>query len=681
VAESIIIIISNNDVDPAYPAMMQHQLKEHCHITDCLYDGGSTAAATGITVHRRCPSRSVAFISFALQILVILLAAASSKTTVGAEEMKGGENNGCTAVRFAYGDKGFSQQDVPSKMISGEHLHTCSQGFTCCTREMEHKLLERSRSELDAMVADRISTHRRMFAVRTNKFDTFFVELINRSHSSLNDMFNRTYGFLYEQNSAIFDELFGQLRSYYRTGNVDVRDAVDRFFAALMRRMFVLLRDEDGALASGNPTALTDTYLGCTTARIDRLRPFGDVPSKLAPQLQRAFVAARTFVHGLATGRDVIIAMSKIEWSQSCINGIMRMNYCSYCRGLADVKPCRNLCLNVLKGCLAGHADVDDAWNTFIDELLKLGGRLKVPFNIENVVSPIDVKISEAIMNFQENAESVTSKIYQGCGQLPTFPGISRRRRQVPNRASSSSVHRRTSVSSASDHTSTTASSAGRPRSAGYENQLERFVNEVSGRLQQSRDIWRRMPTVMCATSVTSDSDVCWNGIGSKSRYLHAVVGDGTQNQTAANPEVHVDVYQTNPAVDRILFQLRQITSRLISAYNGRDIHWRDTEIGDVGSGSGDSTSPDDDNDGDDDDDGSGSGSERISTHRPTFSSLASRSTELVTRVATPSPRSRGIGDQDGYRGGSSSILLRVSLGWIPLLVTIYNVVVGRLLP
>jgi hypothetical protein len=52
-----------------------------------------------------------------------------------------------------------------------------------------------------------------------------------------------------------------------------------------------------------------------------------------------------------------------------------------------------------------------------------------------------------------------------------------------------------------------------------------------------------------------------------------------------------------------------------------------------------------------------------------------------VTRVATPSPRSRGIGDQDGYRGGSSSILLRVSLGWIPLLVTIYNVVVGRLLP
>ena len=33
-----------------------------------------------------------------------------------------GENNGCTSARFAYGGKGFSQDDVPSSMITGQSV-------------------------------------------------------------------------------------------------------------------------------------------------------------------------------------------------------------------------------------------------------------------------------------------------------------------------------------------------------------------------------------------------------------------------------------------------------------------------------------------------------------------------------------------------------------------------------
>lgn len=32
---------------------------------------------------------------------------------------RAGENNGCTAVRFAYGGKGFGYDDVPLSMITG----------------------------------------------------------------------------------------------------------------------------------------------------------------------------------------------------------------------------------------------------------------------------------------------------------------------------------------------------------------------------------------------------------------------------------------------------------------------------------------------------------------------------------------------------------------------------------
>ena len=45
------------------------------------------------------------------------------------------------------------------------------------------------------------------------------------------------------------------------------------------------------------------------------------------------------------------------------------------------------------------------------DELMRVADRLEGPFNIEAVVDPIDVKISDAIMNFQENAQTVTDKV------------------------------------------------------------------------------------------------------------------------------------------------------------------------------------------------------------------------------------------------------------------------------
>ena len=38
------------------------------------------------------------------------------------------------------------------------------------------------------------------------------------------------------------------------------------------------------------------------------------------------------------------------------------------------------------------------------------------PFDIEEVVDPIGVKISDAIMNFQNSGYDVTTKVYEDCG-------------------------------------------------------------------------------------------------------------------------------------------------------------------------------------------------------------------------------------------------------------------------
>ena len=54
---------------------------------------------------------------------------------------------------------------------------------------------------------------------------------------------------------------------------------------------------------------------------------------------------------------------------------------------------------------------------SFPDHLGQLADRLIGPFDIEAVVDPIGVKISDAIMNFQNSGYEVTSKVFEDCGR------------------------------------------------------------------------------------------------------------------------------------------------------------------------------------------------------------------------------------------------------------------------
>lgn len=59
---------------------------------------------------------------------------------------------------------------------------------------------------------------------------------------------------------------------------------------------------------------------------------------------------------------------SQLSAGSECARALMRQWYCPLCRGLASLRPCHSLCLNVMKGCLANQADLDTEWNNFIGE-------------------------------------------------------------------------------------------------------------------------------------------------------------------------------------------------------------------------------------------------------------------------------------------------------------------------
>uniref|UniRef100_A0A8C5U6S2 Glypican 6 n=1 Tax=Malurus cyaneus samueli TaxID=2593467 RepID=A0A8C5U6S2_9PASS len=420
-------------------------------------------------------------------------------------------------------------------VIPGEHLRICPQEYTCCTSEMEDKLSQQSKLEFENLVEETSHFVRTTFVSRHKKFDEFFRELLENAERSLNDMFVRTYGMLYMQNSEVFQDLFTELKRYYTGGNVNLEEMLNDFWARLLERMFQLI----------NPQYhFSEDYLECVSKYTDQLKPFGDVPRKLKVQVTRAFIAARTFVQGLTVGREVANRVSKVSPTPGCIRALMKMLYCPYCRGLPTVKPCNNYCLNVMKGCLANQADLDTEWNLFIDAMLLVAERLEGPFNIESVMDPIDVKISEAIMNMQENSMQVSAKVLFNVTEIFDLFSLSLSLNQV---------------------------------------------TDIKEKLKLSKKFWSTLPYTICkderVTAGASVEEDCWNG-HTKARYLPEIMNDGLTNQIN-NPEVDVDITRPDTFIRQQIMALRVMTNKLKNAYNGNDVNFQDTSDETSGSGSG----------------------------------------------------------------------------------------------
>ncbi|XP_061696782.1 glypican-6-like isoform X4 [Syngnathoides biaculeatus] len=438
---------------------------------------------------------------------------------------------------------------------------------------MEDAFGQRSKQEFGDLVDEMSHNLRSMFVSRHQRFDEFFLELLENTERSLNEMFVRTYGKPYMQNAEVFENLFAELKRYYTGGNVNLEEMLNDFWSRLLERMFTLLNSQ---------YVITEDYLECVSKYTDQLKPFGDVPRKLKAQVTRAFIAARTFVQGLSVGREVAQRVSKVSSTPACMRALTKMSYCPFCQGMPAIKPCKNYCLNVIKGCLANQADLEPEWNHYIDAMLLVALRLEGPFNIESVMDPIDVKISEAIMNMQDNSAQVSYKAFQGCGQ-PKPSGMMRSARGVPD------VFNARFRPYNPDERPTTAAGTSLDRLRIIWNTMQHSVVDIKEKLKQSKRFWSGLPEDMCretrlAAGNASDEQ-CWNG-HTKGRYFPEVVMDGLTNQVN-NPEVNVDITRPDTLIRQQIMALRVMTNKLKNAYNGNDIYFQDSSDEGSGSGSG----------------------------------------------------------------------------------------------
>ncbi|XP_059081335.1 glypican-4-like isoform X2 [Tigriopus californicus] len=438
------------------------------------------------------------------------------------------------------------------------HLVVCPGGLTCCTRDMEQKLWSSAKENYERAMRSIASPVQKTFGNGANKFDNFFTSLLDESKIKLNALFEKTYGAIYLQNSDVFDDFFVNLEKYYKHGDVDLEDALQDFFSRLYQRMFTVFNVQ---------SSFDYVYLSCVSQTMRELQPFGDVPKKLTEQLRRSFVATRTLTQALFKGTDIMKKITKINPKDTCSNALTKMSSCAPCQGIFYVQPCVNYCQNVIRGCMAYHYELNQSWDEFVDHIQQLSDRLLGPFDIEAVVAPIGIKISDAIMNFKASGHEVTSKVAQACGTIRL------QKRQVQSGLAYGVYARPMTL----------------PPSMGQipeESRLNRILKEIQNNLEATKQFWNRLPNEMCQNDLIGSgkrtaSGVCWNGKEAGS-YALPLVGEGLLPQ-AKNPEVPVDVSRQDNDINEQIFALRQVTKHLEDAINGQNVNWLPSTRGNNG--------------------------------------------------------------------------------------------------
>lgn len=383
---------------------------------------------------------------------------------------------------------------------------------SCCKPTIEQALFAHAEQELKKRLQDKLINLWHTLDSISAKIDKAFPDMIHNARRELHQMFRKTYGLLYEQNVDIFSNLFNSLSAFYAKNNVNVGQidikkgnssqkqqkvaeilqngqldsAIDRFYTQLYQRVFVLLNQ---------PYKFDPTYLNCVGLSMQKQQLIGDISDGLKKQVNKSLIAAKIFSEALKSGRDVVRSIVETEISQDCKVSWMRMSYCSYCDTYRHSRPCMQYCTDVAKSCIAERQEsVGLIWEDYCKQIVKFIDHLEGPYQMELVVQPLSVKISESIMNLQDKGQEIVSKVIELCGKHKILSKRSTNERKKLNVVQSSA----------------------KIASNGEALNFKSLLKDVRSKIEEAGKFWQNLPRLLCHNNNDSvhrrENQRCWNG-------------------------------------------------------------------------------------------------------------------------------------------------------------------------
>lgn len=439
----------------------------------------------------------------------------------------------CDQVQQLFVMKGIgSAQMVAPTPVSGLELKICRAESTCCTQQTEDKYREAVHRDFLSIMHTTSASVKNLISNNAVELQDTFLRMVQASSNSTRAEFSGVYPRMAPEARDSIAWLYRNVRDHLQGREIDLEETVGGFFDSLFPLVYH---------RSINPKLreLDREYKECLQASQAELRPFADVPRQVGVQVARAAAAARTLLQALQLGERVLDATEHAPITAECADALLRLTYCPLCRGLVHVKPCNGYCVNVVRGCLAHAAELDQPWNDYVATLDRYTLGMRGDVDLENVLEQLGSRISEAIMHAMENGPQISRKVRKACGQPKR--AVVRPSMAVPEAEQDGVDWSSTPSSVATEATSSTANSLTLYK------RLRKFVASLSS----SKGFYSTLAETLCTDDhlAVGKENNCWNGhtIG---EYAKTIVGLGVSAQKY-NPEMN-----TSKTIDENVIQL-----------------------------------------------------------------------------------------------------------------------------
>ncbi|XP_041805247.1 glypican-5 isoform X3 [Chelmon rostratus] len=302
---------------------------------------------------------------------------------------------------------------VPETPGTDVDLLVCKhQGPSCCTRKMEESYQFAVKRETVHNIHSYSYELEHLLSGHSDAFQDMFQYLLSFSQGHLSSLLEGTYTPLSRHALPHVNQLFSSLSLYLRGANVSVEASVNQFFNNLFPLVYTRLINPgiESSMMMGNEMG------DCLRMIRQDVNPFGPHPAVMAQEVAGALGAGRQLGLALEEGMEVMNATEHVSLSKECVKSLVKMVYCSHCRGLTLIKPCVGYCLNVMRGCLASVSELDQPWRRYTNLLEQLTHAMAGHHSLELALLGVRGHVNEALLYAQLHGPLITATVDKVCG-------------------------------------------------------------------------------------------------------------------------------------------------------------------------------------------------------------------------------------------------------------------------
>ncbi|XP_029989067.1 glypican-5-like [Sphaeramia orbicularis] len=488
----------------------------------------------------------------------------------------------CHEVKTAYMMRQIGPVElVPDTPGTDESLRICVHpGPSCCTSKMEDSYMMAVRSETQQKMRSYSFELKYLIAGHTKAYQETFESLVSFTSNLTSTLFDSAYSALASDCRPLVFQLFSDIKRHLSgDANSSLDKTVRRFYNDLFPLVYRrLLNPGFGHMSPQSYSSLPSSHDDCLRMTRQDVSPFGPHPHLLVSSLSRALGVGRALSRLLRLAGEVVNATEKATLSRECGRGLVRMQYCSHCRGMTLIRPCTGLCVNVMRGCLVGVSELGEPWGSLVVLLQRLAATLATSSNhnsMELALLAVRNQVNDAILHAQLHGPRITATVEKVCGPQAAGPTVTRKSlTTLQTTTSVTPVKSETSVRSSLNSSSSldnVAHHRQKPQSrrsfplkgskGDKSRSLKKLSREFQGSVQRYQWFFSELPEMLCESEMEVEQHTCWSGQDVVESYAGRVVGSSLKAQRE-NPEM--TVRNTDPVLKGAKQKLEELTQELL---------------------------------------------------------------------------------------------------------------------